>query len=66
VRLLSARPERFDVAVIGGGCAGIADALASAGSGAHTLLVERASYVAVHTTTVLKNAAPQTGDTQAS
>jgi len=38
---LSGTRERFDVAVIGGGCAGIAAALAAAGCGAHTLLLER-------------------------
>ncbi len=40
--LLSARPESFDVAVIGGGAAGIAAAIAAAGCGAHTVLLERA------------------------
>jgi hypothetical protein len=42
VSLLSARSESFDVAVIGGGAAGIAAAIAAAGCGAHTLLLERA------------------------
>ena len=42
MRRLSARPERFDVAVVGGGVAGIAAAISAAGSGAHTVLVERA------------------------
>ena len=42
MRLLSALPERFDVAVVGGGIAGIAAAIAAADRGAHTLLLERA------------------------
>jgi hypothetical protein len=36
-----ASAERFDVAVIGGGCAGLAAALAAAASGARTVLAER-------------------------
>jgi 2-polyprenyl-6-methoxyphenol hydroxylase-like FAD-dependent oxidoreductase len=37
-----ASPERFDVAVVGGGSAGIAAAISAAECGAHTVLVERA------------------------
>jgi len=33
--------EHFDVAIIGGGPAGLAAAIASSGAGAHTLLIER-------------------------
>lgn len=38
-------PERFDVAVAGGGCAGVAAALAAAGAGARTLLAERSEVL---------------------
>lgn len=37
------KPERFDVAVTGGGAAGIAAAVAAAACGAHTVLFERAA-----------------------
>jgi len=40
--------ERFDVAVIGGGCAGVAAALAAAGAGARTLLAERSDLLGGH------------------
>jgi hypothetical protein len=39
---VSATQEPFDVAVVGGGSAGIAAAISAAESGAHTVLVERA------------------------
>jgi hypothetical protein len=40
-----AQRERFDVAVVGGGFAGIAAALSAAQLGAHTLLVERSDVL---------------------
>lgn len=43
---------KTDVLVCGGGCAGIAAALASARSGAHTLLIERAGFSGGIITTV--------------
>ena len=48
---MAARAGRCDVAVIGGGSAGVAAALAAARSGAHTILVERSDRLggnAVH------------------
>ena len=37
--------KRYDVAIAGGGCAGVVAALAAARAGAKTVLIERASYL---------------------